>query len=78
MSIRYSIDGNQVCATKHNFIDLQTSPAGFGDSLKQAFEDLMVRLERRNELPRLSDVKSWERDWLEGYLGLPADTRMKR
>jgi len=33
-------DGNKWCATYHNFIDLQTSHAGFGDTALEAFAEL--------------------------------------
>ena len=63
--INYSIDGNQVCAVKHNFQNLQISPAGFGDSLEDAFLALMKELSKRNELPELRSLQTWEAPWLE-------------
>ena len=40
-----SMDGNQWCATEKDFINLQESDAGFGDTMEDAIEDLR-RLER--------------------------------
>ena len=68
--INYSIDGNQVCAVTSRFQNLQISPAGFGDSLKEAFESLMGELEKGNDLPECRDLQEWEHDWLLGYKGL--------
>lgn len=34
------LDGNQWCATNPDFIDLQQSPAGFGDTAEEAIEAL--------------------------------------
>lgn len=33
-------DGNSWCATRHDFINLQESDAGFGDTIKEAVDDL--------------------------------------
>ena len=68
--IRYSIDGNQVCAVTCRFENLQKSPAGFGDSLREAFLALMAELERARELPDVASVEDWEQEWLMGYKGL--------
>ena len=35
------LDGNQYCATYPSFIDLQASPAGFGDTPKEAVAALV-------------------------------------
>ena len=40
-SINLQMDGNQVCATWDNFDCLATSPAGFGDTIWQAFGRLI-------------------------------------
>ena len=37
----YGVDGNQVCCTYDNFECLAVDAAGFGDSCKEAFIDLM-------------------------------------
>ena len=37
----YEIEGNQWCAHRKDFIDLQNSPAGFGDTQKQALKNLI-------------------------------------
>ena len=37
----YEIDGNQWCAHFDDFINLQESHAGFGDTKEQALEELM-------------------------------------
>jgi hypothetical protein len=34
------LDGNAWCATRDGFINLQESPAGFGDTLRETIEDL--------------------------------------
>lgn len=59
-AVEYSIDGNQVCATYSNFRDLQLDPAGFGDSLKEAFLDLLAQ-----EFPNRECLKSWELEWVQ-------------
>lgn len=38
--IRVCMDGDQFCATRPNFINLQESPAGFGDTKEKAIKDL--------------------------------------
>ena len=40
-SINLQMDGNQVCATWDDFVDLHDSPAGFGDTLWGAIEKLI-------------------------------------
>ena len=65
--IKYSIDGNQVCAVTSRFQDLQKSPAGFGDSLKEAFLSLMAELHKGNDLPDCRDLQDLEPAWLLGY-----------
>jgi len=34
-------DGNMWCATYSDFINLQESPAGFGDTIPEAIQDLL-------------------------------------
>ena len=69
-TVKYAIDGNQVCAVFDDFSNLQESPAGFGDSLKEAFLDLM-----RQPETGVVKCKEWEKAWFnlwlkkEGYLG---------
>ena len=60
MGLKYSIDGNQVCATDVHFKSLATCPAGFGDSLKEAFVDYYKSTKK---LPIFRDCHSWELDW---------------
>jgi len=59
--VRYSIDGNKVCCTYENFRNLAVDPAGFGDSLKEAFLDLI----RQRELRKNNVLQSWESAWYE-------------
>jgi len=59
--MRYVIDGNQVCCTYHNFRNLQQDPAGFGDSLKDAFIDLI----KQRPLKRHTELKPWEAVWVQ-------------
>ena len=37
-------DGNQFTATKHNFECLTTDPCGFGDTPRDAIQDLCIQL----------------------------------
>jgi len=60
MGLKYSIDGNQVCATDVQFKCLATCSAGFGDSLKEAFIDYY---KNTKEVPVLRDCHPWELDW---------------
>ena len=60
MGLKYSIDGNQVCATDVHFKCLATCSAGFGDSLKEAFIDYY---KNTKEVPVLRDCHPWELDW---------------
>lgn len=39
-AICYFLDGNKWCCVFGDFENLQESPAGFGDTQEQAFEDL--------------------------------------
>lgn len=39
-----SMDGTAFCATKKDFVNLQESPAGFGDSYLEAMADLCKQL----------------------------------
>lgn len=41
-SVNFSIDGNMMCCTRPNFINLQESIAGFGASNHEAAVDLLV------------------------------------
>jgi len=43
-NIVYELDGNQWCAHHINFINLQESPAGFGDTKKQAKKNLLEQI----------------------------------
>lgn len=60
--INYSIDGNKVCATFHDFRNIQESYAGFGDSLKEAFSDLF---NTAHKYPDLRELTSWEMKWVQ-------------
>jgi hypothetical protein len=40
--ILFSQDGNMVCATYHNFVNLQESPAGFGETRRLAMMALQA------------------------------------
>lgn len=42
-------DGNQWCAVMPDFIDLQESPAGFGDTPEKARENLKTEILKRGE-----------------------------
>ncbi len=42
--IQVKMDGDQWCATQADFINLQESPAGFGDSPKEAVDALLVEV----------------------------------
>ena len=48
-SVRYKMDGDQQCATLDDFINLQESPAGFGDTEEAALEDLVRALAEGRE-----------------------------
>lgn len=41
---KLSMDGNQWCATREDFVDLQESPAGFGDTCLEALAALCKEL----------------------------------
>ena len=41
----YGVDGNQITCVRSDFIDLQSSPCGFGDNESEALADL-IRQER--------------------------------
>ena len=45
VDIIYSHDGDQICATLPDFINLQESPAGFGNTEMEALTDLIKALE---------------------------------
>jgi len=40
LGIELKMDGDQYCATRRDFVNLQDSPAGFGETALQAFSDL--------------------------------------
>ena len=61
--MNYGIDGNQVYCTYPNFRDLQQDQAGFGDSLKEAFIELM----KRKPVSTTNNLKSWEMKWFREY-----------
>ena len=42
MKVTFKKDGDQWCATRENFIDLQESIAGFGDCQLSALQDLIL------------------------------------
>ena len=44
-TVRFSMDGNMICATRPNFVNLQESPAGFGATPKEAKADLITNEE---------------------------------
>ncbi len=44
VGVRLSIDGNKVCATRLDFVNLQESIAGFGDTALEAMADLATGL----------------------------------
>jgi hypothetical protein len=41
LNARLSKDGDQWCVTRGDFVDLQVSPAGFGDTPMDALADLL-------------------------------------
>lgn len=44
MLLRVFVDGNKWCAVYHeDFINLQESPAGFGNSVAEAVDNLMFQ-----------------------------------
>jgi len=66
--IQYSIDGNQVCARFDDFINLQESPAGFGDSLKEAFLGLLTDIADDGTIFSIDeDLKEWEKPWSDEF-----------
>lgn len=60
--VDYCIEGNQVCATRNDFKDLQASNAGYGDSLRESFIDLFNNLK---EKPNLNNLREWELKWVK-------------
>lgn len=50
-TVNFTQDGDKICATLYDFINLQESPAGFGDDKEEALValiyDLKQELERR-------------------------------
>ena len=62
--INYAIDGNQVCATYSHFKCLAVDKAGFGDSLKEAFIDL-VKDDHSSDRPGLMGLRNWEIPWMQ-------------
>lgn len=48
--LRVFVDGNKWCAVYHEkFINLQESPAGFGNSVAEAVEDLMQNTDEKTD-----------------------------
>lgn len=35
------MDGDSICATRLDFVDLQVSPAGFGETIEDAIDQLI-------------------------------------
>jgi len=60
--MKYTIDGDQVCCTNLDFIDLNYSHAGFGDSLKEAFINYWSTTP---EKMKLNDLNDWELPWVD-------------
>lgn len=58
--MHYEIDGNQVMVMAGPGLCLHDHPAGFGDSLKEAFLDYCARAGN----PDISSLKPWEIVWL--------------
>ena len=48
--IHLYMDGDKICATWDDFINLQESPAGFGDTIWQAFGNLIDNTPRINAI----------------------------
>lgn len=46
VKIKYSIDGNKICAVYEDFVNLQESHAGFGDSFTEARLELEIAVLR--------------------------------
>ncbi len=44
LGFNLSMDGNQHCATRSDFVDLHNSPAGFGDTALEAISELAKEL----------------------------------
>ena len=42
LPVRVYLDGNQWCAVHRNFVNLQESHAGFGDTIEAAVRDLPI------------------------------------
>lgn len=59
--MKYSIDGNKVCCTNNHFRNIVIDEAGFGDSLKEAFLDL---INKPGYTVNKLILKSWEEKWL--------------
>lgn len=66
-AIRFSQDGNMVCATYHDFINLQESPAGFGETRRLA----MMALQQESPL-RCQQALWWGYGAPAGVCGEPA------
>lgn len=58
--MKYTIDGNQVCCMRHEHSNLAVDSAGFGDSLKEAFLDLI----HKAPITESDDLTDWEGTWL--------------
>ena len=66
-------DGDQWCAVGSNFVNLQESTAGFGDTREDAIEQLVEELE--NELAQVKEREKAERERAEKA---EADPRLLR
>ena len=60
--MKYGIDGNQTYAIDCDFIDLQVSHAGFGDTKKEAFLDYHRTLKSKSI--DWSELEEFEIEWL--------------
>lgn len=61
MQIQYKVDGNAVMAHLEDFRNIQESPCGFGDSVKEAFLSLLPQIPK----DVLWEAKEWEAEWQE-------------
>lgn len=55
-ALNYVVDGDKIMATEHDFINLQESPAGFGDTISEAFIDFC----RNGRVPEMAECATWE------------------
>ena len=70
ISIIIEKDGNQWCAHREDFVNLQESIAGFGYTETQALAELLEE-ERKDEIPISYDNKLTSKDW-DGILARQA------